>query len=128
MNADKLHPVAIGVLSKSNVLHTTIGELLLEWVAGIFNSLASGLDVVDGDSDMSEATVRLSVAIDNVVVRVSLSTIVVSKFKDTVTVSPVTITLEGSRTVIGEEIERELVFGEVQLLDLIQAKEFIELH
>jgi hypothetical protein len=59
------------------VPHATVGELLLELVAGILDALASGLDVVDGDADVAEAAVGLGVARVDLVLGVVLSAVVV---------------------------------------------------
>jgi hypothetical protein len=64
---------------------------------------------------VSESPIRLRVSVDNAVVRIILSTVVVGELQDTIAVSPVTVTLEGGRTVIGKEVQGEFVLREVQL-------------
>lgn len=77
---------------------------------------------------MPEAAVRLGVSVDNAVVGVGLGAVVVSKFQNGMSVCPVAVTLEGVRAVVGKEVEREFVFGEVELLDLVQTEEFVEIN
>lgn len=126
--ADDFHPVAIGVLGEGDVLHATLGEFLLEWVAGILESLAGGLDVIDGDSDVAESTVRFRVSVGDAVVGVALGAVVVGELQHGVTIRPVTITLQRLGAIVCEEVQRELVFGEVQLLDLVETEELVEFH
>lgn len=125
---DNFHPVAIGVLDKGDVPHATVRELLLERVPCILESLAGHLNVVDGDSKVTESAMRFCVAVDYAVVGVALRAVVVGKLDDTVAVRPVTVTLERRGAVVGKEVEGELVLGEVELLDLAETEVFIELH
>ena len=126
--ADDLDPVAVRVLGESNVLHATVGELLLKGVAGIFDSLASGLDVVDRDGDVAKAAVRFGVSVDHAVVGITLGAVVVGEFENSVAIGPVAVALQGSRSTVGEEVEGKLVLGKVQLLDLVQSEEIIEFN
>lgn len=126
--ADDLNPVAVGILGKSNVLHPTLRQLLLEGVACILESLARRLDVVNRDGDVTKSTVWLGVSVYDAVVGVILGTVVVSEFQHAVAVGPVAVTLEGRRAAVGEEVEREFVLREVELVDLVESKEFIELN
>lgn len=128
VGTDKFNPVAVGILGEGNAPHTALCELLLERVASVFDSFTGSFDVVDGDGNVAEATVGLGVAVDDAVVWVALGAIVVGELQYAVAVSPVTVTLERRGTVVGEEVERELVLGEVQLLDLIEAQELVEFH
>lgn len=79
--ADDFTPVTIGVKNKGNVSHTAVGKLLLELVACILNALARCLNVVDTDAGVSEATVRLLVAVGDREVGVVLRAIVVSQLR-----------------------------------------------
>lgn len=115
---DDFHPVAIGILDKSNISHPTLGEFLLEGVASVLESLAGDLNVVNGDGDVPEASIGFGVAVDDAIIGVVLSAIVVGEFQDAVAVRPVTVALERRRTVVGKEVKGELVFREVQLADL----------
>lgn len=125
---DDFHPVAIGILDESNIPHATIRELLLERVSRVLESLAGLLDVVDGDSQVTESAVRFCVAVDHAVVGVTFRAVVVSELDNTVAVRPVTVTLKRRGAVVCKEVEGEFVLGEVELLDLAEAEVFIELH
>lgn len=125
---DNLDPVSVRVLHKGNVLHAAIGKLLLEGIAGILEPLACSLNVVHRNSKVSKSPVRFSVSVDDAVVRVVLGTVVVGEFQNAVAISPVTITLEGSRSIVGKEIQGELVLREVQLANLVQPEELVELN
>jgi hypothetical protein len=61
------------------VPHATVGQLLLELVAGILDALAGGLDVVDADAGVAEAAVRLLVTGSDGEVGVVLSAVVVGE-------------------------------------------------
>lgn len=127
MATDELDPVSIGVLRERNVSHAAFGQLLLERVSGILDSLAGRLDVVHGDGNVSESTVRLGVSVHHAVVRVVLRAVVVGEFQDGVAVREVPVTtLQRVGAVVGEEVEGELGFGEVQMLDLVQSQKVVE--
>lgn len=128
LTTDKLHPVAIWILCKSDIPHPTLGEFLLERVTGILDPLACGLDVVDRDSKVTKPTVRLSVAIGHAVVRVILGAVVVGELEDGIAVGPMAVALERGGAVVREEVKRKLVLGKVKVLDLIEAQEFVEFH
>lgn len=120
MTTDQLYPVSVWIFGKRNVLHAAVGELLLEGVPSILDSLAGHCDVVDGDGDVTKAAVGFGVAIHDAVVGVILSAVVVGEFENSVAVGPMAVTLERTRAVVGEEVEGELVLGEVEVLDLVE--------
>lgn len=60
------------------MVHAAVGELLLEGVSGILDTLAGSLDIVDTDTGVTEAAVRLGVAVVDLVVRVILGAVIVS--------------------------------------------------
>ena len=125
---DDFHPVSIGILHKGYVPHATVCELLLECIARVLKSFASQLDVVDGDSQVAKTAVGFCVAVDHAVVGITLSTVVMSEFHHAVAVRPVAVTLERRGAVVGKEVEGEFVLREVEMLDLVEAKVFIEFH
>lgn len=125
---DDLNPVSIGILSEGDVSHTAFGQFFLEGVAGIFNALAGGFNVVNRDGNVAEATVRLCVSVHHAVVGVVLGAIVVSQFQNGITISPVTVTLERGGAVIRQEVVAELPFRHVNLVDQGQAKELVKIH
>lgn len=126
--SDDLHPVSVGILGEGNMAHATLGQFLLEGIAGIFNALAGSFDVVDGDGEMTKAPVWLGITINDAVVGIVLSAIVVSELHDGVAVSPVAITLERGRAVVGEKVVGKFPLGEVQFVDQVKAEELIKLH
>lgn len=75
--SDNLDPVSVWIKDEGNAAHTSVCELLLELVAGILKTLACGLNVVDGDAGVTEALVRILVAVVDLVVWIVLSTVVV---------------------------------------------------
>lgn len=126
---DDLHPVAIGVLGKSNVSHTALGQLLLESISGVLDALAGSLDVIDGDGDVAETAVGLGVTIDNAVVGVILGTVIVAELQHRIAVGEMAVTtLQRGRAIVGEEVVAELPFGEIELLDDIHTEELVELQ
>ncbi len=76
---DDLDPVAVRVKGEGYVVHAPLGELLLELVAGVFDALAGGLDVVYGDADVTESAARVGVAVGDGVVGVILGAVVVGQ-------------------------------------------------
>ena len=72
-----LNPVSVWVKDESNAAHATIGEFLLELVAGILETGAGGLEVVDGDTGVAKAFVWVLVAVVDLVVLVILGAIIV---------------------------------------------------
>lgn len=84
--ANNLNPISIGIQGKSNVVHSSLGQLLLELVAGILNALASGLEVVDGNAGVAKSAVRVLVSIVDGVVGVVLSAVVVGELNDSLAV------------------------------------------
>lgn len=126
--ADDLNPVSIGILCKRNVLHAALGELLLELIPSVFESLAGRFDIVDRDGDVSETAMGLRVPIGNSVIGVILRAIVVREFQHGIAVRPVTVALQRLGAIVGEEVEGELVLRKVELLDLIEPKELVEFH
>lgn len=128
VTADNLDPVSIGILDKRDVTHTALGKLLLEGVSGILQSLAGGLDVVHGNSNVSKTAVGFGVTVDHAVVRVILRAMVMGELQDAVAVREVTFTLERLGAVVGKEVEGELVLGEVDLVDLAETQVLVEFH
>ncbi|KAI6769010.1 hypothetical protein HG531_010114 [Fusarium graminearum] len=108
VSGDDLDPVTIRVKDESNVSHAAIGKLLLELVTSIFNSLAGGLDVVDRDTGVAKATMRILVTIVHLIFRVILSAVV------------------GIGRVVAKEVEIKLVIREFELLDKAHSQELIE--
>lgn len=84
--ANNLNPVSIGIQSKSDVVHSSLGQLLLELVAGILDALASGLEIVDGNAGVAKSAVRVLVSIVDGVVGVALSAVVVGELNDSLAV------------------------------------------
>jgi hypothetical protein len=74
---NNLNPVSIWIENKGNMLHSAVTKFLLELVARILDSLAGSLDVVDGNAQMAETTMGLSIAIVHLVFSVVLCSIVV---------------------------------------------------
>ena len=126
--ADDFHPVAIGIFHERNVSHTALCQLLLELVARILESLACRLDIVDRDSKVSKSTMGLSVPIDHAVIGIIFSAVVVGELDDGIAVGEVPVTLQRRGTIVGEEVERELVFWEIEVLDLAETEELVEFH
>lgn len=84
---DDLYPVSIRVVDKGNVSHPAILGPLLELDAELIESLASSLEIVDGDTDVAETSSRLlvtgGVALEAGII---LSTPVVTELEDTLSV------------------------------------------
>jgi len=123
---DDLHPVAIRVKHKSNVLHPPISKLLLELVASIFKALTSCLKVVNRDTKVAEALVRLCVAICDLVVRVVFGAVVVCELHDTLAICPMVAVRNRLWAIVCEEVKIELGVRVWQLIDQLHAQELIK--
>lgn len=86
-SGNDLDPVSIRVVDKGNVSHPALLGPLLEPDAKLIESLASGLEVVDSNTDVAETSSRLlvtgSVALE---IGIILSTPVVTELKNTLSV------------------------------------------
>lgn len=80
--------------------HLTVRQLLLKRVAFIFNPLASGLDVVDADTNVAEAFPRVRIPIGNLEIFVVLGSIVVGEFEHALKIGPVRICAGAVRCVV----------------------------
>lgn len=70
VSGNDFDPVAIRVKYKSNVPHSAVRKLLLELVARILEALARRLDIVHADTEVTKTTVRLLIAIVDLVLRI----------------------------------------------------------
>lgn len=109
------------------VMHSSVLQLLLELVPSVLQSLASCLDIVDGDTDVTKALSRVLVAVVRFVRVVILRAVVVRQLDDTLSVRPVIAVRGGFWRVIGQEVEIELVIREGKLVHLRHAQVFVEL-
>lgn len=140
---DDLDPISIRIQNESNSLHTTIRKLLLELVSLVFQSLACRVDVVYTDTEMSEALVRLSVAIVHLVIVVCLRAVVVGELDDAVdlliaedaldvnsntpfTTCPMLAGICSCGTIVGEEVEVELCGWGFDFVDEFHAQVLVE--
>ena len=123
-----LHPVAIRVKHKGDMPHSAVCQLLLELVASILNAPTGSLDVVYTDAGMAEATVGLLVAIVDGELRVVLCAVVVCKLNQALTIKDGIPVGKSLGPVVAQEVEVELVIGELELLDNAHSEEFVELH
>lgn len=73
----------------SNVVHLSILQFLLEFISSIFQPLTRSLDVIDTNTDVSEALSWILVAVVWLVGSIVLSAIVVSELNDALAISPV---------------------------------------
>lgn len=113
-----LYPVAIGIERKCNRLHTAVGQLLLEFVTSIFETLAGSLDIIDRNTDMTETLVWFGIAIG-----VSLfgRLVIVSQFNYSLTIRPRRLVRDCAWTVIGEKVQIEFGIWLFNLVDLLHA-------
>lgn len=110
-------PLTVGIQSKGNRAHATIGKLFLELVSCIFDPLASSLNVIYTYAHMSEALVRISVAICDFVVGIILGAVVVSELDNAFTVSPMFAMGRAVGAIKGQEVQAELCIGVINLVD-----------
>ena len=114
---DDFDPVIVRVEGESHMPHSPIRQLLLEFVAGIFDALACGLDVIDGDADVAETAAGVGVAVGGLVIRVVFGAVIVGELEDALAVVPGGFGGNGGGGVVGEEVEIEFGVGLGDLLD-----------
>lgn len=125
---NNLDPVLIGVQDKGDIPHPAIGQLLLEWIPSVLDTLAGSLDVIDTDTGVTKPTMRVLVSIIDLVLGVVLSAIVVSELDETFSVKGRVSLRNGPSGVITQEVEVELVVRELELFDNAHSQEPIELN
>lgn len=125
--ADHFNPVAIRVKHEGDVAHATVCELLLELVTGILQSLTRSLNVVDRNTKVAEAFVRLGVAIVNRVVGVVFGAIVVCELNNSFAVCPVIGVRDSLGAIVCEKVEIKSGIGLLDVVDLLHAQELVEL-
>lgn len=109
------------------MLHSAIGQPLLELIPRVLDALTRGLDVVDRDADVPEPAVRLLVAMVDGVALVRLGAVVVRQLDNALAVEGAVAVRRRRRPVVRQEVEVELRLGERQLLDQAEAQELVEL-
>jgi acyl dehydratase len=67
-----LYPIPVWIFGKSDLSHSTVGELFLERIASIFYPFTGGLNVIHTDANVSEASSRVGVTVRDRVVRIGL--------------------------------------------------------
>lgn len=107
VRGNNLNPVSIGIQNKSNVLHSTLIQLLLELDANLVESLTGSLNVVDSDGQMSE-TLGLGVSVVVGELSVVLSAPVVGQLKQTLTVTGSRLVVLLEVLIVRQEVESEL--------------------
>jgi len=88
--------------------------------------LARGLDIIDADTKVSKALTWLRIAVGDLKVWVVFAPVVVCEFDYTLTVRPVVSGGGALGGVVGEEVEIEFVFRELEFADLFHSKELVE--
>lgn len=124
--ANYLDPIRVLIQSKGNVSHGALVQRLLELVAGVEEALAGRLDVVHADASVAKSTVGLFVAIVDLEVGVVFRAVVVSELNNALSVGEVLSVGDGVGAVVGQEVEVELGFGELEVLDDLHSKELVE--
>lgn len=79
------------------------------------------------DASVPKSSVRLGVAVVDLVLWVILCAVVVGKLNETLTVPYAVAMGQGIRRVVAKKVQIELRVGEFQLLDYSHAKVFVEL-
>lgn len=86
-----------------NRSHSPVGEFLLELVSRILDPLARGLDVVDRDTGMAKAFVRVLVAVVDAIAVVTLGAVVVSELDQALAIGPMRACRSRVGAVVGFE-------------------------
>lgn len=85
------------------------------------------LDVIHADTHMSKPLAWIGVAVGDLEVRIVLGAVVVSQLDEALAIRPVGSCRCALLVIVGEEVEGEFVFGEVEFVDLFHAEELVEL-
>lgn len=125
---DNLNPVSIRVQDKSDVVHPTISELLLELIPSILNPLAGRLNMVNRDTGVSKSSVGLLVAVVDRVGGIILRAVVVRQFNESLPISVGLAVRHSLGAVISQEVEIKLVLRELELSNHFHANELIEFY
>ena len=67
---DQFHPVSIWIKNKSNILLSTIGQLLFETNPRRLQGITASVDVVDSKANVAKPSVRIGITIVDLEVRV----------------------------------------------------------
>jgi len=76
---------------------------------------------------MSKPLAWIGVAVGDLEVRIVLGVVVVSQLDEALAIRPVGSYRCALLVIVGEEVEGEFVFGEVEFVDLLHAEELVEL-
>lgn len=127
-HTNHLYPVTIRIQDESNVPHASVRKLLLELVASIFKALASGLEIIYRNTQVTKALVWLRVAIGDLVIWVILGAIIVRQLDDALPISPVVSMRHCFWAVVRKEVEIKFGVWIRKLVDECHAQELVELE
>jgi hypothetical protein len=122
-----LDPVSIRIECKSDATHSSVRQLLLEFVTGIFDSLASSLNVVDTDTSMPETLYRFTVSSCDFIIGVVLGSVVMCQLDQTFAIAEVVVVGGRFWRVIAQKVEVELGFRLFDLSNHLHTEVLIEL-
>lgn len=111
------YPIVVRVQDKGNISHLSIWQLLFEAIAGIFNSLASCLDVIDANTNMPKSLPWIGIAIVNLEAFIIFAPMLIFELQLALTISGVTFKWSSLREVVCQSIEVKVFFGMDDLLD-----------
>lgn len=114
--AHNLNPIPIRIQRKRNMLHASILQSLLEPIPRLLDPLTSGLDIINGDTHVSEPAMGLRVAVIHFVRRVVLGPVVVRQLDEALAVERAVPVGMCGWAVVPEEVEVEFRFGELKVL------------
>ena len=95
-------------------------------MACVFEALACGLDVIDADTNMTEAFSRVGIAVVDAERGVVLGAVVMCQFEDAFAIRPVVLGGGGVGAVVSEEVEIEFGVGEGEMADLGETEVGVE--
>jgi hypothetical protein len=98
----------------------------MESIPCIFYPLASSLNVVNGNANMSETTVRLIIAVYGFVIWIVLGAIVVSQFNYALPIGPMIPMRHSLGRVVCQEIEIKLGIRVLQCINYFHSEELVE--
>src|SRR6201994_644504 len=110
------------------MFHSSVCELLLEWVPSVLNTLARCLDVVYRNADMTKPTMRFCVSVYHFVVGIVFRAVVVSEFDNALSIGPVISMRQRLWRVVGQKIEIKFGIRILHRADHFHSEELVEFN
>jgi hypothetical protein len=112
-----LNPIPIRIQGKGDMLHPSISQLLLKFVAGILDALTRSLYVVDTYARVSETFVWLAVSSCDFVIGIRFGPVVMSELDEAFAIAEMIAMGESFGRIVAHKVKVELSFRLFNLPD-----------